>query len=186
MQRIELSLSSRRTDVLFVVAVRALAFVFASFLAGHVLAADSARSSDLALLQATVQQLTSIENEYSASEVKFRELMTYSLLTKDLSRREKEQLNGEFRQVFEAITKTLGRSKRVMPIALKNAEASRNLKDAVAAHKAWSDTQRKKYSALLRGDVETAMNIANDDSAATSEAASLLRAYKALGAAPFQ
>jgi DNA segregation ATPase FtsK/SpoIIIE-like protein len=156
--------------------------VQASSAPAEIQATQSPNLSDLSMLRAKAEQLASIENDFSASEVKFRELMTYGVLTKDLPESEKEQFNAEFRHVAASITTTLGRSKRVLPISLRNSEASRHLRDAIAAHKTWSATQSKKYYAILGGDLETAMRLASDDTAANAEAASLLMAYKALGA----
>jgi hypothetical protein len=145
----------------------------------------SVAETDLLMLRATAQQLASIENDFSDSQIKFRELLTYGLLhAKGLSKSEEQQYNSEFRQVFTAMQTTLGRSNRVLPISLRNAEASQHLANAVTAHKQWSAAQSERLSAFFAGDFETAMRLAKDESAATSEVASLLAAYKALGVEP--
>ena len=137
---------------------------------------------DLMMLGATIQQLASIENDYSASEVKFRELMTYGVThAGSLPKDEVEQFNAEFRQVMASMVTTLGRSKRVMPVPLHNREANRHLDHAVSAHQRWSATQSAKLSALLSGELETAMKLAKDDTAVKAEAESIVMAYKALG-----
>ena len=140
--------------------------------------------SDLTMLRVKVEQLASIENDFSAFRFVCRVDDVARVTSKNLSDSERQQFNAEFREVVESMQTTLGRSKRVTPITLQNTEASRNLSIALAAHKRWSAAQSERLSAIFAGDLEAAMRLAKDDTAARAEASSILKAYEALGAQP--